>query len=116
MYAIRSYYDTDALSGIEKGFYNVSDFNGSYWSSNLNRGFASADFDSYLSTEWTSQTGTWALSSGSLVQTDETEGNTNIFRITSYNVCYTKLLRTNFCQEFFSYTKTALFTIDYAIL
>lgn len=71
--------DTDALSGIEKGFYNVSGFNGSYWSSNLNRGFASADFDSYLSTEWTSQTGTWALSSGSLVQTDETEGNTNIF-------------------------------------
>ncbi|MDD3686133.1 MAG: N-acetylmuramoyl-L-alanine amidase [Bacteroidales bacterium] len=73
-----SFADSDALSGVEKGFYNVSDFNGTKWSSNNNRGYAFDSFDSNIGTEWTSQTGTWAVSSGTLIQSNEAESNTNL--------------------------------------
>ncbi|PLX08805.1 MAG: hypothetical protein C0596_05775 [Marinilabiliales bacterium] len=71
--------DTDDLSGIEKSLYCVSDFNGSKWTANMENGFAYNSFDSEIGTEWTSQVGTWTQSSGKLVQTDETEGNTNLY-------------------------------------
>lgn len=73
-----SYTDTDILSGIEKSFYNVSDYNGTKWSSNQNLGYVTNDFDSEIGTEWTSQIGTWAISSNHLTQTNEVETNTNI--------------------------------------
>ncbi len=70
--------DTDILSGVEKSFYNVSDYNGTKWSSNQNLGFVTNDFDSEIGTEWTSQIGTWSISGNHLTQTNEVETNTNI--------------------------------------
>ncbi len=70
--------DSDALSGIEKRFFQVLDFNGVRWSANPDHGFFCDVMDSF-SPLWTSQTGTWNISSGSLVQSDETESNTNIW-------------------------------------
>ncbi|HOZ30840.1 MAG TPA: N-acetylmuramoyl-L-alanine amidase [Bacteroidales bacterium] len=74
-----SFTDTDDLSGIEKSFYNVSDFNGLKWSSNQNLGFAFNDFDAEIGYEWTSQIGTWSISDNCLAQTNETEANTNLW-------------------------------------
>ncbi len=71
--------DTDDLSGIEKSMYCVSDYDGSKWTANAERGFVYENFDSEIGTNWSSQVGTWINSEGSLVQTDETEGNTNIY-------------------------------------
>lgn len=71
--------DNDDLSGIEKRFYNVNDFNGFKWTSNQNLGFAYNDFNTEIGTEWTSQTGTWSISENCLNQTNESEGNTNLW-------------------------------------
>ncbi|MDD4149287.1 MAG: N-acetylmuramoyl-L-alanine amidase [Bacteroidales bacterium] len=71
--------DIDELSGIEKSMYCVSDYNGNKWTANAERGFAYNNFDSEIGTDWVSQTGTWGNSGGNLVQTDETDGNTNIY-------------------------------------
>ncbi|MBN2778123.1 MAG: N-acetylmuramoyl-L-alanine amidase [Bacteroidales bacterium] len=71
--------DNDALSGIEKSLYLVSDFNGSKWTANADNGFAYNSFDTEIGAEWTLQTGTWINSSGKLVQTDESNSNTNIY-------------------------------------
>nr|MBP7077003.1 T9SS type A sorting domain-containing protein [Bacteroidales bacterium] len=71
--------DLDNLSGVEKGFYSVSDFDGTRWGSNPERGFVSNSFDQTLGTEWTQQTGSWSIQSGALTQTDETLSNTNLW-------------------------------------
>ncbi len=71
--------DSDELSGIEKSLFCVSDFDGTKWTANMQNGFAFNSFDSEIGTEWISQTGTWASSSGTMVQTDEIEGNSNIY-------------------------------------
>ncbi|HNQ68103.1 MAG TPA: N-acetylmuramoyl-L-alanine amidase [Bacteroidales bacterium] len=71
--------DNDDLSGIEKRFYNVSDFNSFRWTANQNLGFASNDFDTEIGTEWTSQIGTWSISENCLTQTNQSEGNTNLW-------------------------------------
>jgi N-acetyl-anhydromuramyl-L-alanine amidase AmpD len=60
---------------VTKKFYQVSDYDGSEWTSNANNGFFNDDFNA-LSTEWTSYAGTWNIDSGSLLQTDEASSNT----------------------------------------
>lgn len=67
--------DSDAQSGIDEGFYLVSDYNGSDWFANTNNGFLRDDFNTVGS--WTSQTGMWSQSSGLLQQVDESNANTN---------------------------------------
>jgi len=69
--------DTDALSGIEKRFYQVLDFDGTQWSANAEKGFL-CDVMDIVNPNWTVQTGTWNFNSGALVQSDETLNNTNI--------------------------------------
>ncbi len=71
--------DLDNLSGIEKGFYSISDFDGTRWGSNPERGFVSNGFDQTIGTEWTQQTGSWSVQSGALTQTDEALSNTNLW-------------------------------------
>lgn len=82
-----TYTDTDNSggSGIDKSFYQVTDLSGSDWRSNSDKGFFNDNFDqTAIHSSWTSQNGSWALSSGNLVQSDEADGNTNIWaKVTS---------------------------------
>lgn len=65
-------------SGVQKGFYNVSDFDGTSWSANATRGFFNDEFTTSISSVWTPTVGMWSIQSNSLFQSDETNGNTNI--------------------------------------
>lgn len=84
--------DTDAQSGIEKAFYQASDFNGNEWRANAQRGFFNDDFVA-LHPEWAVATGTWNVNTqGQLVQSDEGLTNTNIYASLTQNLsnryCY----------------------------
>lgn len=77
-----SFSDTDnnGGSGVDKIFYQVIDYDGSDWRANENNGFFSDNFDqASIHSDWTALTGTWNLLNGFLDQTDEAEGNTNIY-------------------------------------
>ncbi|MGZ4044432.1 MAG: N-acetylmuramoyl-L-alanine amidase, partial [Bacteroidia bacterium] len=74
--------DNAGGSGIEKGYYQAIDFNGTEWRANYTHGFFADNFDNTIHPEWTQKTGTWTVSGNALVQTDETSpaaGNTNIY-------------------------------------
>lgn len=71
--------DSDNI-GLEENFYNVADYDGTEWRSNSDFGFFTDHFSGAgINPEWTSQTGTWVLNSGSLLQNDEAVGNSNIY-------------------------------------
>jgi len=65
-------------TGVEKSFYNVTDFDGTFWSANANNGFFKDDFD-ILNQNWINYSGIWNVVGASLSQTDEANGNTNIY-------------------------------------
>lgn len=72
--------DNAGGSGLEKSFYQVIDFDGTDWRANSNSGFFSDNFIlPTMHPEWTSSTGTWAVSNGMLAQTDEANSNTNVY-------------------------------------
>lgn len=66
-------------SGLEKSYYQVIDFNGTEWRANNNNGFFADNFDFAIHPDWTSSVGTWTINAGALYQSDETNGNTNIY-------------------------------------
>ncbi len=70
--------DNNNGSGIEKSFYNVTDFDGTYWGANSINGFFKDDFD-ILQPNWTNYSGIWNIASGSLYQSDEANSNSNIY-------------------------------------
>ncbi|MES2763561.1 MAG: glycosyl hydrolase family 18 protein [Bacteroidota bacterium] len=77
-----NYTDTDNAggTGIEKSFYQPSYYNGVEWRANGNRGFFNDDFTgTSIHPDWTNSSGTWSISSGALIQTDETNANTNLY-------------------------------------
>lgn len=77
-----TYTDADNVggSGIEKSFYQPSYYNGIEWRANGARGFFNDDFTgTSIHPDWTTSVGTWSISSGALLQTDETNANTNIY-------------------------------------
>jgi len=74
---IANFNDSDNM-GIENAFYQVLDFDGTYWGANANRGFFGDNFD-ILQPHWHISTGSWSVSNGELLQTDTTLGNTNIY-------------------------------------
>lgn len=77
-----TYTDVDNVggTGIEKSFYQPSYYNGIEWRANGARGFFNDDFNgTAIHPDWTSSVGTWSISSGALIQTDETNANTNIY-------------------------------------
>ena len=77
-----TYTDADNVggSGIEKSFYQPSYYNGIEWRANGARGFFNDDFSgSTIHPEWTNSVGTWSINAGALIQTDETNANTNIY-------------------------------------
>lgn len=72
--------DNSGGTGIEKSFYQPSYFNGTEWRANGLRGFFNDDFSTAtISPDWTNASGTWSVVSGALVQSDETNSNTNIY-------------------------------------
>nr|WP_294861202.1 N-acetylmuramoyl-L-alanine amidase [uncultured Fluviicola sp.] len=84
-----TYVDTDNSggSGIDKSFYQVTDNNGGDWRSNSGKGFFNDNFDqSAIHASWTSQSGVWALSSGNLMHSDESNGNSNIWADVTSNL------------------------------
>jgi spore germination protein YaaH len=84
---VANYIDSDNLngSGVEKSFYNISDFDGTNWSANSNNGFFTDSF--YIQQPiWTSALGTWNINTGELVQTNETENNSNFYAPLNQNL------------------------------
>ncbi len=74
-------------SGLEKSFYHVSYFDGSYNYANTNRGFLRDEFDaSTINGQWTIATGTWNANSGLIEQNDEALSNTNIYASLEQNL------------------------------
>ncbi len=74
--------DNTGGSGVEKGYYQVLDFNGTEWRANYTKGFLADNFDNAINAEWTPTVGVWGISGNALVQTDETSAaanNTNIY-------------------------------------
>lgn len=77
-----TYTDVDNAggTGIEKSFYLPAFYNGIEWRANGNRGFFQDDFiGTAIHPDWTTSVGTWSITSGALVQSDETNSNTNIY-------------------------------------
>lgn len=69
-------------TGVEKGYYQVIDNNGTEWRANYTKGFLADNFDNNIHPEWTQAVGTWTIQNNALVQTDEASGvagNTNIY-------------------------------------
>ncbi|MDF2450358.1 MAG: N-acetylmuramyl-L-alanine amidase, negative regulator of AmpC, AmpD [Bacteroidota bacterium] len=84
-----SYTDADNAggTGIEKSFYLPSYYNGIEWRANGNRGFFQDDFTGpSIHPDWTTSAGTWSATSGALLQTDETNANTNIYANVAQNL------------------------------
>ncbi|HXB41448.1 MAG TPA: glycosyl hydrolase family 18 protein [Bacteroidia bacterium] len=73
-------------SGLEKRFYNVSEYNGSEWRSTNTRGFFNDNFDFAIHPEWTQKAGTWVINANHLEQTDQTPSNTNIYAPLTQNL------------------------------
>ncbi len=73
-------------SGLEKSFYTVADLNGT-WHGNNDNGFITDNFIS-LDTSWhtPAASGTWNISSNTLVQIDSTVGNSNIYTSLNQNL------------------------------
>lgn len=72
--------DNSGGSGVEKSFYQVSDYNGTEWRANATRGFFNDDFNgTAIHSDWTNKSGLWSMSSNVLQQTDESNSNTNLY-------------------------------------
>ena len=71
--------DTDDF-GVQEKFYNVSDYDGIEWRANVDYGFFRDEFNGpSIHPDWTSQTGTWAITSGAIQHTNEGITNSNIY-------------------------------------
>lgn len=75
--------DNDNI-GVEKSFYQVLDFDGTYWGANANNGFFADNFD-IQQPVWTNALGTWNVNAGELIQTDEAESNSNFYSALNQN-------------------------------
>lgn len=75
--------DNAGGSGLEKSYYQVIDYNGTEWRANSNNGFLADNFDVAIHPDWTVGSvvpgGVWSINSGALYQSDEANGNTNIY-------------------------------------
>lgn len=78
--------DNSGGSGVEKGYYQVLDYDGTEWRANHGRGFFADNFDAAIHPDWTQRTGTWSISNQALLQSDESSGNTNIYAPLTQNL------------------------------
>jgi hypothetical protein len=70
--------DNPGGSGIDRQYYQVLEYDGTEWRGNAENGFFSDNFNTAIHPDWTVQTGMWVISNGTILQSDEAEGNTNI--------------------------------------
>ena len=79
--------DSDLLSGIEKSFYQVLDFDGTKWGANTSRGFFGDNFDAPDTLCWKTPPaqGTWNWTGGTVTQTDEGVNNSNLYSFLNQN-------------------------------
>lgn len=80
--------DNAGGSGIEKSYYQVLDYDGSYWRANATNGFFADNFDILNSGIWSTPAngGTWSVVNGFLKQVDSTITNTNIYASLNQNL------------------------------
>ncbi len=79
--------DNSGGSGLEKSYYQVIDYDGTDWRANSNKGFFSDNFDlASVHADWTSVVGTWNIVNGELVQSDETQTNTNLYAYVNHSL------------------------------
>lgn len=76
--------DADNI-GVEKSFYQVLDFDGTYWGANSNNGFFADNFD-ILQPFWSNTLGVWNVNAGELNQSDEAQNNSNIYSSLNQNL------------------------------
>lgn len=85
-----SFTDQDNIggSGVEKSFYQVTDYDGTEWKANGNRGFFCDNFDqAVISPNWVTVTGNWNVTPGGvLTQSDESLSNTNIYAALNHSL------------------------------
>ncbi len=72
--------DSDTQSGVNKGFYLVSDkaSQSNSWHSNGAKGFVNEDFEEQ-NTYWTLQTGQFSVNNGVFLMSDESQNNSNAY-------------------------------------
>jgi len=78
-------------SGVKHQFYQVIDNDGVEWRANNNNGFFSDNFDVAIHPDWTAVTGIWNIAGTYLVQSEDTNTNTNIYAAVNQNT-YNKYL------------------------
>jgi hypothetical protein len=78
-YALYSENDNQGGSEVnqDERFSQVLDFDGSRWSANSDHGYLYDYFNPALP-NWTNEVGSWSINSGTAVQSDEIESNTNL--------------------------------------
>jgi N-acetyl-anhydromuramyl-L-alanine amidase AmpD len=83
-----SFTDTDNSggSGVQKGYYQVIDYDGTEWRANAGNGFFADNFDLAIHPDWTTKTGTWSINAQALHQSDENLTNTNIYAALTQNL------------------------------
>ena len=79
--------DNSGGSGLEKSYYQVIDYDGTDWRANANKGFFSDNFDlTSIHADWTSVVGAWNIVNGELVQSDQTQTNTNLYATVNHSL------------------------------
>lgn len=71
---------------MQKGYYQVIDFDGNDWRANDQNGFFADNFDNYIHSDWTQKTGTWNITNNALTQSNDASGNTNIYAALKQNL------------------------------
>lgn len=75
-----NYTDTDQSgTNINDAYYQVLSFNGTDWEANANEGFLNDNFTTTMNSHWVVNSGSWVVNSGELIQTDESNVNTNLY-------------------------------------
>lgn len=72
-------------SGVLHQFYQVIDNDGVEWRANNNNGFFSDNFDIAIHPDWTSASGIWNIAGAYLVQSEDTNTNTNVYAAVNQN-------------------------------
>lgn len=81
--------EDDSLgTGVEKGYYQVIDYDGSEWHANSQQGFFADNYDLVIGAEYTipSWGGNWSINSGNLRQSNADSSNTNIYAPLTQNL------------------------------
>ena len=87
-----NYTDTPCSSPFDRMFYQVQDYNGTSWRANGQRGFLFDDFSAAaIHSDWTQQSGTWAVNSSAAYIADETNSNTNLYAAVNQSATETYL-------------------------